>query len=232
MNIELYLDNELTMRMGKRVDLRGLYEVLDTDYVIAGGSLRAETPNDFDVYAASSDHPFYMDALASELKTDNWEYVTRTANALTMKDPDGRIFQFCTYAKKTPQALVASFDFAHCQVGLVVRESKDGRGIEPEAVYTPDFAKAMALQTTWFTGSEYPVASLCRLTKYAKRGLLSGRAATHAVVDILTAILERGFRDYDDFKNQMDAVDLNYADENVYALWEAVRKVPARWEVK
>ncbi len=84
--------------------------------------------------------------------------------------------------------------------------------------------QAMLLQKTFFVGSEYPLSSLIRLVKYAKRGLYPARRDYLAdMLRILTAVVERGYSDYEDFKDQLDAIDLNYEGEEVAGLWHAVR---------
>lgn len=80
------------------------------------------------------------------------------------------------------------------------------------------------LQKTFFVGSEYPLSSLIRLVKYAKRGLYPKRRDyTADILRILTAIIERGYSGYEDFKDQLDAIDLGYEGEETVALWNALR---------
>lgn len=59
-----------------------------------------------------------------------------------------------------------------------------------------------------YTGSEYPLSSLIRLNKYVKRDIIKGKSYTIEVLKILNDIIKRGYTDYRDFKNQLDAVDL------------------------
>ena len=46
------------------------------------------------------------------------------------------------------------------------------------------------------------------MIKYANRGMFSGRSYIIDILKIMTGILERGYKNYDDFKDQLDAIDL------------------------
>jgi len=129
----------------------------------------------------------------------NAAVIVETKNATTYATLPWRL-QICKYLKPTLAALLESFDFAHCQVGVKVKDRQI-----LEVTWTKAFEDARLTQQTWFTGSEYPLASLFRLEKYKQRGLIK---AIKSKIAILTAIYKRGFIDYDDFKDQLDAVDL------------------------
>lgn len=215
------LNTQLVNRLVHRIDLDLLVDICRVDIVVAGGSLLADTPRDYDVYAASSDEPLDFGRLQDELAARRWHRICSTKNAMTVEGPDGNTYQFCTYAKADPYALLRSFDFAHCQVGVLVRES----GAHPKAAYyTPEFLRAMALERTFFTGSEYPLSSLARLVKYAQRGWYGkGRGYLPDLFAIFGDVVKRGYRDYGDFKDQLDAIDLVYAEKGAYALWQDVK---------
>ena len=126
-----------------------------------------------------------------------------TTNCVTINTNYVKI-QLCKYNYSTMARLVESFDFAHVQVAYDV--------FSQEVIYTEQAKEAFISRTTTFTGSEYPLSSLIRLNKYYKRGYISGRGLIGEVLLIFKAILERGFEDYEDFKDQLNAIDLNFFD--------------------
>lgn len=74
--------------------------------------------------------------------------------------------------------------------------------------YTDEFVLANVVRRTTYTGSEYPLSSLVRLFKYAKRDKLTRVGVAQAAMKTMKDILARGYENYDDFKSQLDAVDL------------------------
>ena len=64
-------------------------------------------------------------------------------------------------------------------------------------------------------GSQYPLASLIRLNKYVKQGAFGGKAYIPSALNILMVVIERGFKSYDDYKDQLDAVDLGLVERDV-----------------
>lgn len=54
-----------------------------------------------------------------------------------------------------------------------------------------------------------------RVVKYAKRDVFSGRSYVTSLINILVDVIKRGFEDYNDFKDQLDAVDLGLVDEDI-----------------
>ena len=73
---------------------------------------------------------------------------------------------------------------------------------------------AMVTEKSYFTSSDYPLSSLIRLQKYVERGKFAGKSWIWDAIKILTAIIRRGFEDYEDFKDQLDAVDLGLLPED------------------
>lgn len=217
------LSEEMVNRLKRRVDLKALYDIVGHRYTVAGGAILAQEPHDYDIYATNQNEPLDLDSIQDKAEACGWKKVCMTRNAMTLRDPKGRIFQFCTYAKCDTSELIRAFDFAHCQAGIDVQYTF---GDDPFCIFhcTSEFMQAMVLQKTFFVGSEYPTSSLIRLVKYVKRGLYSARHDYLAdILRILTAVINRGFADYEDFKDQMCAIDLNYESEEMYALWRSVR---------
>ena len=171
-------------------------------YFAGGGLLRADA-NDIDLFPVEG-HDF--------MPENNDGLIMSTPNASTYKAGNVTA-QLCNFKHPSLKVLVESFDFAHIMAGVEF-------SIEPYAhtirdVYiSPNFRAAHEAETSYFTGSEYPLSSLMRLVKYAKRDIFPGRGYMPVVIDILDAILSRGFKDYDDFKDQLDAVDLGMLDSD------------------
>ena len=218
-----HLQDVLLRRIFSRIDVALVREICSVpEIAIAGGSLLDAEPHDFDVYAATDTGNLNLGLIQSVAGRKGWTYVTMTRNALTMKDPQGRTYQFCTFCRKDPQELIEAFDFAHCQVCV---SNFGAEGNSWRAYYTDNFLQAMASQRTFFVSSPYPMGALCRVVKYAKYGYYgqNGRAWVRDVFKILDAFVQRGFRDYDDFKDQVDAVDLGFEGPEAFKLWESIR---------
>lgn len=219
-----HLQAVLIRRIGSRISLSKVREITGVEeIVVAGGSMLDAEPHDFDVYSATDEDKLDLDRIKHNAKCLGWTYVTDTKNALTMKDKEGRTFQFCTFCRENPQKLIEAFDFAHCQVGV---SNWNNNGVW-KAYYTDNFLQAMASQRTFFVSSPYPMGALCRVVKYAKYGYYGkdGRAWIGDVFKILKGFVDRGFRDYEDFKDQVDAVDLGYEGDEMFDLWKSVASV-------
>lgn len=210
------LTDEVESLATKRIPMWDIaFLLLNEKYMVAGGCFGVDTPNDYDIYPATGqrfDRKCIREQVKSLAKKRDCSVVHESKNAITVKC-DGKLLQFCDYVKSSLPSLVTSFDFTHCQVGVLVQttETNDG-GFGPpyveEVFFTPEWVMARVTLKTGFTGSDHPLGSLVRTFKYAKRGLLNASATRGAVLEILTAILERGYKDYDDFKDQLEAVDL------------------------
>lgn len=74
------------------------------------------------------------------------------------------------------------------------------------------------LETTFYTepdlNDSYPMSSLIRAFKYKERGNFGDGSYIACVFAILNQFLRRGFDSYDDFKDQLAAVDLAMLNEN------------------
>ena len=174
---------------------------INRGYFAGGGLLRADA-NDIDLFPMP----------CNDFMPENDDgLLMATPNARTYRS-GGVTIQLCNFKHPSLQALVESFDFAHIKVG--VEFDIDLCSKIRDVYISPDFRTAHESETSYFTGSEYPLSSLMRLVKYAKRDIFPGRGYMPVVIDILDAILNRGFKDYDDFKNQLDAVDLGMLDSD------------------
>lgn len=201
-----------------------------TDYIIAGNSLNAAKPNDFDIYP--DDSSFDFKAIKKRVQAFAGAYVVwESRNALTI-NLDGHVLQFCDYSKHTIAQLIESFDFAHIQIGAMIHicwepgDPEDGGGYKNSFIQsiwtTEDYRNAHIIGTTWYTGSAYPLSSLIRCIKYAQRGTYANKHEYKVdVLKILTDIINRGYIDYDDYKDQLSAIDLMLLEpDESKAAWE------------
>lgn len=176
----------------------GVRQHLPPVFAMAGGCTSANDFNDADLFA--------------EKFSDGWggpgEVVSETKNAKTIKLGDLTI-QLCNYWKPTLKELVESFDFDVIQSGALIK----GDAVD-EAYHTDAFMEARAVGVASYVGTEYPLSSLLRCKKYAQRGLMSRGVYAKNMIAILVDMLRRGFADYEDFKDQLDSIDLGLlADE-------------------
>lgn len=196
-----------------------------TGYYVAGNSCNADNPHDYDIYPDYSG-TFDLDDIASRVESLKGYIVCKTRNALTV-NMSGIILQFCNYSKPDLTTLISSFDFAHIQVGIHVEiewelhveiewepgDPEDGGGYGYSRIscvkYTPEWELAHLAQTTWYTGSDYPLSSLLRITKYFQRGCYAKKHEYKKdILNILNDIISRGYEDYEDYKDQLAAIDL------------------------
>lgn len=205
--------NSIIVKRAYKLNFTNIYALIDNKpFILAGGSLCGDKVNDFDIYP-SYGNEFNMSDIENKLKSEdskNLKFISKTKNALTV-NVDGQVVQFCNYKKRTIIELVESFDFSHIKVGILFL----GYGEPPHAdgvYFSDDFISANVGKNTYYTGSEYPTSSLIRTFKYALRGKFEKREYVKSVLKILTDIVKRGFEDYGDFKDQMDAIDLGLSE--------------------
>lgn len=220
--------NIVRQRIYQRVPLEQIAAAGINQYYVAGNSLNKQPPNDIDIFPVDK---LFTKEQAQKLGV----IVSETKNATTVKvaldsslnhqtvDGENEIHvsgktitvQLCNYHHENLEKLVNSFDFSHIQIGAKV----EGTGIE--VYYTKAYEDSKLCQSTEYIGSEYPLSSLLRAFKYAKRGDFAGNSHIFSVLKVLTDIVHRGFNDFGDFKNQMDAIDLGLVPENEDEMNEA-----------
>lgn len=220
--------NVIRQRVYQRVPIEQLAQVGITEYYVGGNSLNRNPPNDIDVFPIGG-------KFSKETAEKLGKVVSDTKNAITVKvnldktlhhqtvdgtndiEVEGKTItvQLCNYQHDSLESLVNSFDFSHIQIGAKVTPS------QIDIYYTDKYEEAKLCQSTEYFGSEYPISSLIRAFKYAKRGDFAGDSHIFSVLKILADISGRGFEDYEDFKDQLDAVDLGLVPENKEALVEA-----------
>lgn len=213
-----FVSDRIRLRMNKR--LEKFYKPIalllgeDVDYYVAGNSCNSLVPNDYDIYPIED--KFDFDEIKTYAEKMKMPIVSETKNALTIII-NGTPVQFCSYIKSSLLDLIESFDFAHIQIGMLVHNEWDGEykySKIKEIRTTCAWEESQLLNTTWYTYSEYPLSSLLRCVKYAQRGDFAGKSWKVSMMDIVKDIVERGYKDYDDFKDQISAIDLVLLDEN------------------
>lgn len=190
----------------KHIHIEGLKECY-----IAGNCLNDGLINDIDIFPVN------------ENDFDNISYktlniITTTKNAITIDNRPYPAIQLCRYHHKSLTRLIESFDFAHVQIGIhCIFEDTKLKEID-KVIYTDNYIVSKMTNNTWFTGSEYPLSSLLRLTKYVNQGAYDGRGYIVDVINILTDIILRGWKDFPDFKDQLDAVDIGLLPDDIQEL--------------
>ena len=205
-------------KVGKLIDFRSFH--------LAGGALGREKPNDFDIYPAD-ELPFDKNVIQKQIASvPGAKIITQTKNAITV-DVCGQIVQFCSYVKPSLQALVESFDYAHCQIGVTftdVSSNDSGFWKITDEYFTDNWMLCKLTESTFYTGSDYPLASVIRTVKYVNKRMFIGKSWVTSIVDALASVVKRGFRDYEDFKDQLDAIDLGLSDyKGCYELFQACK---------
>ena len=187
-------------------------------YFVAGNSCNASAPHDFDLYPWHNDK-FDFEGIKSRIESVGGYVIIETRNALTV-NIGGKIIQFCNYWKPDLISLIESFDFAHIQIGVAVNIDwrpgdfeNDIGGYKCSTIkfveYTDNWQRAHTLETTWYTGSDYPLSSLLRTVKYFNRGAYANKFEYKKdIINILNNIISRGYKDYQDYKDQLAAIDL------------------------
>jgi hypothetical protein len=179
-----------------------------THFYFAGNALNVGLPNDLDLF------PVEKNDFKRQWEATGVKVTSTTPNATTIK-ASGQTLQLCNYWYPSLKELVESFDFAHIKIGAEV--TVEGSIVSVGDIYmSPDFVIAKTTGKTFFTGSKFPLSSLIRLFKYHKRGdHVIGHQYIFEAINILSAIIARGFTDYNDYKNQLDAVDLGLLPEEM-----------------
>lgn len=198
------IDEVLSKRFYSRLNTISFKELGLKEVYVAGNCLNRLSPHDIDVFPVNEDD---FIGLKSKLKP-----IVFTKNALTVKINNITV-QFCNYHHNSLVELVDSFDFAHIKLGVhVVNDCIE------DIYISEDYKDARIIESTYYTKSDYPLSSLIRLYKYHKRGDLAGKSYMIETLKIMTDIVERGFEDYEDFKDQLDAIDLGLVPEDVAEL--------------
>ena len=217
------IKDDISERILFRIDPHYLEEVCKNEkfVVIAGNSLNKQKPHDIDVYRfldendedkkVDIDYIVHYDNSVRAVAKLDWctghggphRVVYESANARTVKH-DETTYQYCAYQKPFHK-LIESFDYAHVQVGAVL-DLKSHK--ITEVYFTDKYVRWLLTGKSCFIGSEFPLSSLLRAEKYKRYEVLNSHEFRTCVLTALGDVIERGFDDYDDFKKQLEAVDL------------------------
>lgn len=173
---------------------------------VAGGYLNPDNPNDMDIYPVNNNLPTFI-TMSSKREGFGFAYDAGDEKNTLSFSYGGKIYQICKYIKPSLKDLVDSFDFAHIQAGCLV---ETGTPLVVKDVYvSEDYIVARTTGKSFYTGTEYPLSSLIRTFKYAKREELGNRKnVSNIVLSILADVINRGYSSYDDFKDQLASIDL------------------------
>lgn len=218
--------------------LEPIAAILPEYFIVAGGAFRVGAPiNDYDLYP----HDFHALPTVAKIQSLNikHEILAQTKNSLTVRFEDiNKTVQFCNYVKDDLGALVKSFDFNDIQAGAIIENSEPNED-EPFTHlrvficdYTNEYDRYAIHGQVQYMGTEYPLSTLIRLGKYR----VSRSARVIMTLEILADVCSRGFNGYEDFKNQLDAVDLQIvlpdhlggvADSNLAAIYKRLNDRPS-----
>lgn len=167
---------------------------------VAGGALIRDN-NDVDIFPVGGWPEGFLSSLSINCPKD---VVFKSPNAITL-NINNNLYQLCKYTKPTLMELLQSFDFAHCQIGASVDFCDNGIFHISELSWTEAYEQSRISN----------LSSLIRTTKYKNSGILTKGDYIRATIDALVGVIERGFKDYNDFKDQLDAVDLGLLPEEL-----------------
>lgn len=182
-------------------------------FYVAGGALLPAEPNDYDLFPVNKKDfdcffRYERGEQQSKLDVKIWE----TSNAVTY-EINGIKIQLCKFWNESIIKTVERFDFTHCKLGAkfeVSYANKEAPVFIPVDVYvSEDFIRYRILGYSEYTGvqlCDYPLSSLLRMYKYIKRGYI--RSTYDVIFKILEAFLERGYKDEEDFKQQLEGIDI------------------------
>ncbi len=208
-------------RIERRIPIKFISEHISNKFYIAGNSLNKDLPNDIDIFPVNNVQFDIKEGsfINDQGQEESIKIVSQTKNAITTHihcNNQTYFVQFCNYFHNSLKDLVNSFDFSHVQVGVEVISDQY---IEEFPIYfTEAYVNSKLSQSTEFVGSKYPLSSLFRTFKYQRRGDFAGKSHMIAVFKILGDIIKRGFENYNDFKDQLDAVDLGLVPEELSEL--------------
>lgn len=166
-----------------------------SDFYLAGGCFKSLQ------FQKDCDLDFFI-PVGKKWPSFEGEYRSRNARSILV---DGRLVQLCNYSHLNLKALVDSFDFNYCRCGVYMQG-----GSVKEVCFTEDYLFWLLSNKISYHGTAYPVSSLVRLAKIYKKNLLTNREFRDLLLTVLYDVAERGFKDHDDLRDQMDSIDLGH----------------------
>jgi len=169
-----------------------------------GGNALNDPPRKTDIDIFPLDQKNF-DELALVFKPYQVAY-TKNAGTYVL---NGMTIQVCRYFYPDIADLVQSFDYSHIQIGAQISENK-----VKLIWWTSAYLESRIIGNTEYVGSKYPLSSIIRATKYKEYKEITKGQMIIAIISALADVVERGFIDYPDFKDQLDAVDLGLLPED------------------
>lgn len=175
----------------------GLFKVAGIDKVIlAGGGLLRDF-DDLDFYPAPDKDGRKFSEQWGQLLDNLSKTHGETKNAVSLV-VDGVKVQLCRYSKPTVTELLESFDYAHCQIGGLIHFGMACSHVV-DIEFTDNFKEAMTAQSTWYTGSRFPLSSMMRLPKVAQKIGLTQKEIQVITFQIVKDLQENGFEDDEEY---------------------------------
>ena len=234
MQLSFDIIKQCVRQYAARLDAAKVGEVLNTYvFYLAGGSLSRGTPNDFDIFSVGSTGKFNLDRIKLTCKEKGYGVVSHTQNALTVMIGECKV-QFCNYYFATVNELVRNFDFAHCQICAEFTHNDQGTWYVDDIYYTDEWKLAKMAETTFYTGSDFPLSSLVRAGKFLAQGKYASRGQYKKdVVKIVKDVVSRGFKNRDDYIRQLESISENLfqvegAEELCYLLMKEQKEEPKK----
>lgn len=179
-------------------------------FYIGGGALGAGERHDIDLFFERLPQD---SSIAQTLDGTGFTFIHATPNAVTVYSVERQeTIQLCKYWKESAQELAESFDFAHIQAAAAFSLAGDNVAWFEELHYTDEWVQANALAATWYTGSEFPLSSMARLSKYTKYGVKV--YVRYSVIKILRDILARAPYSHEQWLEQLNAIDILMLNED------------------
>ena len=193
-----------------RIILKAINEHVDVRneiFYIAGNALNnTSRKTDIDIFPVTAG---IENTRARIFDLFNPYMIINTKNAMTCTIGKMTV-QICNYIYPDLKELVESFDYSHIQIGVKIMDNKMS-----QIHYTQAYLEARIIGNSEYLYSKYPLSSMIRAAKYKEYGEMSKTRMMISIIHALTDVIERGFKDYDDFKDQLDAVDLGLLPEEM-----------------
>lgn len=181
-------------------------------FYVAGGALLPAEPNDYDLFPVNrKDFDCFFKYERGEQQSKLDAKIWETSNAVTY-EIDGVKIQLCKFWNESIIKTVERFDFTHCKLGAkfeLVYKNDIPIFVPVDVYVSEDFIRYRILGYSEYTGvqhCDYPLSSLLRMYKYIKKGYI--RSTYDVIFKILEAFLERGYKDEEDFKQQLEGIDI------------------------
>lgn len=204
-NLEIDRITAVLEKRAERIleDLAKYADISTATFYIAGNALNnTARKTDIDLFPIDEKNFDEM-----ELIFKPWQVAfTKNAGTYILKD---LTVQVCRYFHINLDNLIYSFDYSHIQVGAKIRDNK-----VQEIRWSTAYLESRIIGNSEYVGSKYPLSSLIRAVKYKEYKEISKGQMIIAIIFALADVVERGFKDYDDFKDQLDAVDLGLLPED------------------